>query len=258
MSRRWRRFAARDSIECMKPVHRWVWSDGERRVRKLLAFGEVEGDGGRDILRAAEAHARSAATAALPRARDRRAAPRRSVPRSRRRAAAARATCRRRRSPRRAGCRTAITASTICASKTSRDDASARLPARRREGRRRPLRDLSRRRRRRPGDARDLRGDSPRRSVPHELHLHAARPRLAAALPAAGVARAREPVVEALPACRGGGGRRASAAPCSRSCISSCSPPFAWLAKRAERPRAGRLDADSHASGRRCRRRSQY
>jgi bacterioferritin (cytochrome b1) len=38
----------------MKPLHRWVWSDGERRVRKLLAFGEVEGDGGRDILRAAE------------------------------------------------------------------------------------------------------------------------------------------------------------------------------------------------------------
>jgi hypothetical protein len=38
----------------MKPVHRWVWSDGERRVRKLLAFGEVEGDGGRDILRASE------------------------------------------------------------------------------------------------------------------------------------------------------------------------------------------------------------
>jgi len=38
----------------LKPVHRWVWGDGERRVRKLLAFGEVEGDGGRDILRASE------------------------------------------------------------------------------------------------------------------------------------------------------------------------------------------------------------
>ncbi|HKB13803.1 MAG TPA: ferritin-like domain-containing protein [Vicinamibacterales bacterium] len=38
----------------LKPVHRWVWSDSDRRVRKLLAFAEVETDGGRDILRAAE------------------------------------------------------------------------------------------------------------------------------------------------------------------------------------------------------------
>src|SRR5262247_1239187 len=38
----------------LRPVHRWVWSDLDRRVRKLLAFGEVESDGGRDILRAAE------------------------------------------------------------------------------------------------------------------------------------------------------------------------------------------------------------
>ena len=38
----------------MRPVHRWVWGDFDRRVRKLIAFGEVEGDGGRDILRAAE------------------------------------------------------------------------------------------------------------------------------------------------------------------------------------------------------------
>ena len=37
-----------------RPLHRWVWSDIDRRVRKLLAFGEVETDGGRDILRAAE------------------------------------------------------------------------------------------------------------------------------------------------------------------------------------------------------------
>src|SRR5262249_28772287 len=36
------------------PVHQWVWSDGDRRVRKLLAFADVETDGGRDILRAAE------------------------------------------------------------------------------------------------------------------------------------------------------------------------------------------------------------
>ncbi len=38
----------------MWPVHQWVWGDDERRVRKLLAFAEVETDGGRDILRAAE------------------------------------------------------------------------------------------------------------------------------------------------------------------------------------------------------------
>src|SRR5262252_1981901 len=36
------------------PIHRWIWNDSERRVRKLLAFAEVEADGGRDILRAAE------------------------------------------------------------------------------------------------------------------------------------------------------------------------------------------------------------
>jgi hypothetical protein len=38
----------------LRPLHHWVWSDFDRRVRKLIAFGEVEGDGGRDILRAAE------------------------------------------------------------------------------------------------------------------------------------------------------------------------------------------------------------
>ena len=38
----------------LRPVHRWIWGDAERRVRKLLAFAEVEADGGRDILRASE------------------------------------------------------------------------------------------------------------------------------------------------------------------------------------------------------------
>src|SRR5471032_3076914 len=38
----------------LQPVHRWVWGDYDRRVRKLFAFAEVEGGGGRDILRAAE------------------------------------------------------------------------------------------------------------------------------------------------------------------------------------------------------------
>ena len=38
----------------MRPVHRWVWRDHDRRLRKLLAFAEVETDGGRDIVRAAE------------------------------------------------------------------------------------------------------------------------------------------------------------------------------------------------------------
>ncbi len=38
----------------MRPVHRWVWGDADRRLRKLLTFADVETDGGRDILRAAE------------------------------------------------------------------------------------------------------------------------------------------------------------------------------------------------------------
>jgi hypothetical protein len=38
----------------LRPLHRWVWRDSERRIRKLALFGEVETDGGRDILRAAE------------------------------------------------------------------------------------------------------------------------------------------------------------------------------------------------------------
>ena len=38
----------------LRPVHRWIWADFERRVRKLLTFAEVEAGGGRDILRAAE------------------------------------------------------------------------------------------------------------------------------------------------------------------------------------------------------------
>ena len=38
----------------MRLVHQWVWSDADRRLRKLLTFADVETDGGRDILRAAE------------------------------------------------------------------------------------------------------------------------------------------------------------------------------------------------------------
>jgi len=38
----------------LAPLHRWIWSDVNRRVQKLLRFGETETDGGRDILRAAE------------------------------------------------------------------------------------------------------------------------------------------------------------------------------------------------------------
>ena len=38
----------------LRPVHRWIWGEADRRVRKLLTFAEVETDGGRDILRAAE------------------------------------------------------------------------------------------------------------------------------------------------------------------------------------------------------------
>lgn len=38
----------------LTPLHRWIWRDAERRVQKLIRFGETETDGGRDILRAAE------------------------------------------------------------------------------------------------------------------------------------------------------------------------------------------------------------
>jgi len=38
----------------MRPLHHWVWADSDRRLRKLLTFADVETDGGRDILRAAE------------------------------------------------------------------------------------------------------------------------------------------------------------------------------------------------------------
>src|SRR6266487_828729 len=38
----------------LTPLHRWIWRSAERRVQKLLRFGETETDGGRDILRAAE------------------------------------------------------------------------------------------------------------------------------------------------------------------------------------------------------------
>ncbi len=35
-------------------VHRWVWKDAARRARKLLDFAETEADGGRDLVQAAE------------------------------------------------------------------------------------------------------------------------------------------------------------------------------------------------------------
>src|SRR5712692_9243320 len=38
----------------LKPLHRWIWRDSERRGHKLLRFGETETDGGRDLVRAAE------------------------------------------------------------------------------------------------------------------------------------------------------------------------------------------------------------
>jgi len=38
----------------LAPLHRWIWSDADRRIQKLFRFGETETDGGRDILRAAE------------------------------------------------------------------------------------------------------------------------------------------------------------------------------------------------------------
>ena len=38
----------------LRPLHRLIWSDRERRARKLLEFAEVEASGGRDLVRAAE------------------------------------------------------------------------------------------------------------------------------------------------------------------------------------------------------------
>src|SRR6266851_7322036 len=38
----------------LQPLHRWIWSDPERRAYKLLRFGETETDGGRDLVRASE------------------------------------------------------------------------------------------------------------------------------------------------------------------------------------------------------------
>jgi hypothetical protein len=41
-------------FEMLRPVHRWIWYDAERRAHKLLRFGKTETDGGRDLVRAAE------------------------------------------------------------------------------------------------------------------------------------------------------------------------------------------------------------
>lgn len=38
----------------LQPLYRWVWRHPGRRARKLLRFAEVEADGGRDLVRAAE------------------------------------------------------------------------------------------------------------------------------------------------------------------------------------------------------------
>jgi hypothetical protein len=38
----------------LKPVQYWVWRDAARRAHRLLRFAEVEDDGGRDLVRAAE------------------------------------------------------------------------------------------------------------------------------------------------------------------------------------------------------------
>jgi|SRR5882757_4803780 len=38
----------------LRPLHSWIWLDTARRGRKLLRFAEIEADGGRDLVRAAE------------------------------------------------------------------------------------------------------------------------------------------------------------------------------------------------------------
>lgn len=39
----------------LTPIHRLIWGDAQHRARMLLRFAEVEADGGRDLVRAAEA-----------------------------------------------------------------------------------------------------------------------------------------------------------------------------------------------------------
>jgi len=47
--------APRDPVGwLLRPLHRLVWADPHRRARKLIAFGAVEANGGRDLVRAAE------------------------------------------------------------------------------------------------------------------------------------------------------------------------------------------------------------
>jgi rubrerythrin len=38
----------------LTPIHRWVWSDDQRRARKMLRFSDTEAEGARNITRAAE------------------------------------------------------------------------------------------------------------------------------------------------------------------------------------------------------------
>ena len=49
-----RRFRADPLGIVLRPLHRLIWSNRERRARKLLEFAEVEASGGRDLVRAAE------------------------------------------------------------------------------------------------------------------------------------------------------------------------------------------------------------
>jgi rubrerythrin len=42
------------SDRLLRPLHRWVWVDPQRKLRKLFRFAETEEEGGRDISRAAE------------------------------------------------------------------------------------------------------------------------------------------------------------------------------------------------------------
>jgi hypothetical protein len=47
-------YAARRLDRLLAPIHWLIWRDESRRVQKLIRFGETETDGGRDLLRAAE------------------------------------------------------------------------------------------------------------------------------------------------------------------------------------------------------------
>ena len=219
----------------LRPVHRWIWSDVDRRVRKLL---RLRGSRGRWRTRHPArrgGHAGSALAPAVSGSCDRRTPPRRSVPPAWRRPASSAVASVRHALSAANWLPPAATASTICALKTSPTNRCSRSCMWRKRPRPAASRSIGTSSQDDPPTRADVRRDPARRSVSHELHLHAACPHLATTRTG------------------GGCGGRARAA-CGtdicawRSAIAGLLgtliltmqyfvllPPFAWLAKRAVR-----------------------